>query len=142
MPTTRTLLTSSLAVVARAAPPLLAVRDPELQQRLMAMQAKNQRNGALVLGFVVAVCVWLFSVPPDIRRTQICELTGGDPFLGDCKSFSALTDRVASHYQSCGSEGMPGCVQFDFSIDPKSRSAFDAMVRQAVEAPAGDVATE
>ena len=118
----------------RATPPSLMERDPDLQQRLDEMAVKNQRNGAIVLGAVVAVCVWLFSVPPDIRRTNICELTGGDAFMGDCMEFSALSKRVASHYETCGADGAPPCVQFDFSIDPRKRAAFDAQVGAVLQA--------
>ena len=119
--------------VMRAAPPIMQSDpdiSPELRQQLTELQAKNQQRGAVALSLVVAVCVWLFSVPPDIRRTDICEIAN----TRDCMEFSALANRVATHYQTCGSEGAPACVAFDFSIDPKSREAFD----RNVEALLGD----
>ena len=99
----------------------------ELQQRIEEMQARNQRNGAVVLSFVVAICVWLFTVPPDIRRATICSGEGGP--TSDCVELPVLARRIARHYETCGrTEGAPACVAFDFSIDPRSRAAFDATI--------------
>ena len=130
------LLTRSCDGTSRSAPPQLMCsteeRSTELQQRISEMQQRNQRRGAYVLGAVVAVCIWLFSVPPDIRRTNICGLAGGE-----CTELPALGQRVASHYATCGrTEDAPACIAFDFSIDPRSRASFDA----TVEAILGDTA--
>ena len=117
------------------APCCLAQRDPELQAKIEAMQQRNQRRGAVVLGTVVALCIWLFSVPPDIRRANICGLSG-DSIFSDCVPLPTLANRVAEHYQSCGGEGTPACVQFDFSIDPRKREAFDRTVDALFESSA------
>ena len=87
----------------------------KLRKELEAMQAKNQRNGAVVLGTICAIIIWLFSVPPDIRRTPIC----GISTVESCTEFSILAQRVATHYNTCGAAGEPPCVNFDFSIDPR-----------------------
>ena len=117
----------------RAAPPILVdpelqqilnEPDSELQQRLNEMSERNQRNGAVVLGVIVSICIWLFTVPPDIRRSNICGF--GNPT--GCVSWASVGHRVAEHYASCGKGDAPGCVEFDFSIDPRSRAAADAMV--------------
>ena len=39
-----------------------------LQKQLEEMQARNTRNGAIVLGMLSLAIVWLFTLPPDIRR--------------------------------------------------------------------------
>ena len=111
--------------------------EQTLEERISAMQARNQRRGAVVLGIVVAACVWLFSVPPDIRRSSICGL---DESTG-CTPLPALARRIASHYSSCdiaGREpGVPACVAFDFSIDPRSRASFDRTLESLFEACTG-----
>ena len=123
------LLAAELAApTARCTVPLLAERSPEVQRRIEEMQKRNQKNGVVVLGTVFAICVWLFTVPPDIRRTNICGLEGSDPFIDDCKPVAALVDRIGDHYATCGRRESVPCVAFDFSIDPRSRAAFDARV--------------
>lgn len=114
------------AVLPRAAQPVLCEPlSEDVQQRIAAMQAKNQRNGAYVLAGVVAICVWLFTVPPDIRRSNICSADG----QSGCVELPVLARRVARHYETCGrTASAPACIAFDFSIDPRSRAAFDATV--------------
>lgn len=122
---------SPVPQVAPAAPGLrtphltmLEQMDPEVRQRIEQMQARNQQNGVIVLGGVLAICVWLFSVPPDIRRANICS----DERSSDCVELPVLARRVARHYETCGREASPACFALDFSIDPRSRAAFDATV--------------
>ena len=91
--------------------------DPAMRERLEAMQAQNQRNGAVALGLVVVICVWFFSVPPDIRRTS-------DP--------ASIWPRVVEHYSTCGGSGEK-CIQFDFTIDPDSVAAFNAAKADVVD---------
>ena len=63
-------------------------------------------------------------MPPDIRRER---------------DVGALGSRVVEHYSTCGrSAAAAACFQWDFSIDPRSREAFDANVA-AVIASKGDV---
>ena len=64
----------------------------ELRSRLVDMQARNQRNGALVLAMLLLVIVWVFTLPPDIRR-------------GD------LYDQVLTHYRTCGSAAASNAVR-------------------------------
>ena len=105
--------------------------EPDAQQRLrlQAMQAKNQRNGAAVLSVILLIVVWFFSVPPSIRRADVCasEL---EMMQRGCISPSALLEQVQTHYSTCGGADGAAGVQFDFSIDPKSRAAFDAQLRE------------
>ena len=115
----------------RTSSPLMQQPDGQparsVQEQIAEMQERNQRRGGYVLGFVVAICVWLFTVPPDIRRTNICGLDGSGS--AGCTELSALGSRVADHYATCGrTEGAPACVAFDFSVDPRSKASFDARV--------------
>ena len=127
----------AMVSVRACAPPLMAARDPEVQRRIDEMQARNQRRGAVALGCVFAVVVWLFTVPPDIRRTNICGLEEKDPF-SDCTPLAALVSRVGDHYATCGrTPQAPACVALDLSIDPRSRAAFDRTVEALLsDAPA------
>ena len=110
------------------------------------MQSRNRRNGAVVLGMVSLLILWFFSVPPDIRRANVCLTSGpaseqySDLFALDdapkdpsgvdngsreCTEAAALWRRVLQFYQSCGSaDGQPACVDFDLSVDPRSRLIF------------------
>jgi hypothetical protein len=96
------------------------------------MQAKNQRNGAVVLGALLSVILWAFTLPTDIRRTPVC-ISPEDIALSTngCVEASTLWGRVLDHYESCGSgDGQAPCVQLDLSIDPRSQEAFFATLSQ------------
>lgn len=113
---------------------LLPAPEGELRERLVEMQQRNAKRGAVVLAALVVVILWSFSVPPSIRRATLCEL-GDTP---DCLPAATLAGQVAEHYQTCGRGDAPACVKFDFSIDPDSSAAFygavDALASQAGEA--------
>lgn len=120
----------------------------------LRMQSRNRRNGAIALGVVSLLIVWFFSVPPDIRRANVCVSSSvssdqySDDFLyaakpgsssaidssRDCIKAEALWGRVLQHYQSCGAaDGQAACVQFDVSIDPRSRESFSQSMKAARE---------
>ena len=123
----------------RTAPPRLDAQDVELpsdpviRQKIFQTQAENQKKGIVAFSAVLAVSVWLFTVPPDIRRER---------------DLGALAGRVVEHYSTCGrSATAPACFKWDLSIDPKSRQAFDANVEalgvaEPVEAVVGAILGE
>lgn len=125
------------ASLAPLRPPLLSHRVPcprmddldvpsaALRARLLEKQAEAQRNGARVLGIVLLVTIWFFSVPPDIRRTKICGLGRPELRASPCVEARQLGDRVLEHYSEC-SAGKSACVQWDFSVDPESKTVFEA----------------
>ena len=76
------------------------------------MQARNTQVGVNVLATVFLVILWVFTLPPEIRRSR------APP--------PDLAQQVASHYATCGRSVGDPCVQFDLSIDPKSRAWFEA----------------
>ena len=97
----------------------------DLRTRLLEKQRVAERNGTIVLGLLLLVIVWAFSLPVDIRRAVVCstelELS---VHLNGCVSWDELLERVASHYSSCGVDGGPACFRLDLSVDPKSSAAF------------------
>ena len=109
--------------------PTMSEGGGDVQARLAEMQRENSRRGAIALGLVVAIVIWGFSVPPDIRRSVICELT---PVNG-CVEASAVWKRVVEHYQTCGESGTP-CIAWDFSVDPGKRAVVDQLLGEAAEA--------
>ena len=102
--------------------------SPALLAELQARQQQAQQRGAAVLGAVLFICAWFFTVPPEIRRSHICltEDTTG------CVTFGSFTQSIAEHYATCSSDGVP-CVQFDLSVDPKSVEIFSEIVNSATQ---------
>ena len=75
--------------------------SPSLSEKLAEMEKTNTQRGLTVLGSLLAVILWLFTVPPDIRRTEVCP-PGSAYATQSCVSLSALGERVATHYATCG----------------------------------------
>lgn len=70
------------------------------------------REGAYILGFVLVICVWLFSIPVEFRRARICteEEYQSNP-QKDCVTFDLWKSGIVEYYSNGGG------VQFDFSIE-------------------------
>lgn len=86
-----------------------------LKERLKAMEARNAKNGAIVLGVLFAFILWVFTLPPDIRRSR--------------SPLPDVVSQVAIHYETCGRE-VP-CIRFDLSVDPKSQQQIKAIISAA-----------
>ena len=86
---------------------------------------------------LLLVLVWVFSLPPDIRRASTCSsLAELDAFFarfGGCVQASELWDRVVEHYRTCGAAGGAPCFRLDISVDPKSATLF----REALDTARG-----
>ena len=120
-------------------PQLVMCEGGDLESKLASMQRENQGRGAIALGVVLLAIVWSFSVPPDIRRSVICSSQAErDAGLG-CVTASAVGQRIADHYQTCGASGVP-CVQWDFSIDPGKKAATSFVLDQLRGLDAADAA--
>lgn len=117
---------------------LVMCEGGDLESKLANMQRENQARGAIFLGIVLLAIAWSFSVPPDIRRSVICSSQAEiDAGLG-CVTASAVGQRIADHYQTCGASGVP-CVQWDFSIDPGKKAATSFVLEQLRSLDAADV---
>lgn len=102
-----------VAGLARSRPPSMLEEDAPLEARLRSMQARNLRNGQLVLGMVFVLIVWIFTLPPRIRRSR--------------EGVEGLWTQIQNHYASCGTEISQPCFQLDLSIDPTSVDTFAAL---------------
>ena len=116
----------------------LVMCEGDLESKLKNMQRKNQERGASVLGIVLLAIAWSFSVPPDIRRSVICTSQAEVDAGVGCVTASAVGQRIAEHYQTCASSGVP-CVQWDFSVDPAKLAATSYVLDQVRSLDASDV---
>ena len=99
-------------------PHLVASEDDQrVQAELAAMSERSQQRGLAALGAVCAVVVWVFTLPPEIRRAEMI-----DPAA------------VLTHYQTCGGGGSAPCVQLDLSIDPTKVAASQAVLDTVLDA--------
>lgn len=119
----------------------LVMCEGDLESKLKNMQRENQARGASFLGIVLLAIAWSFSVPPDIRRSVICTSQAeADAGVG-CVTASAVGQRIADHYRTCGASGVP-CVQWDFSIDPAKLAATSYVLDQVRSLDASEVLGE
>ena len=80
------------------------------------MNPNGETDGTNVAPFLLvaafAVCVWLFSIPVDLRRAKICSAQQVvDNPESRCITWDKWTQSVSDYYKSGGG------VQFDFSVD-------------------------
>ena len=80
------------------------------------MSERSQQRGLAALSAVCAIVVWVFTLPPEIRRAEMI-----DPAA------------VLTHYQTCGGGSAP-CVQLDLSIDPTKVAASQAVLDTVLDA--------
>lgn len=103
-----------------------------IREELAAMEKVNTQRGLAVLGSLLFVICWLFTVPPDIRRADVCPPGSSGQ---NCVTLAALGERVSAHYATCGRDGATApCVAFDFSVDPDKKAAVAALVDAVVDA--------
>mmetsp|Transcript_6931 Transcript_6931/g.9792 ORF Transcript_6931/g.9792 Transcript_6931/m.9792 type:complete len:166 (-) Transcript_6931:44-541(-) len=71
----------------------------------------GRESGFYLMGIVVALWIWLFSIPPEFRRARFC--TEADTAIYDqCWTVQSWSSGVADYYKNGGG------IKFDFSIDP------------------------
>ncbi len=115
-------------------------------------------RGLVLFGFVMFLCVWLFSIPPEFRRAYFCSPACEENpiYCNDCVTPKEWVSGIVEYYQNGGtqmtelvitccvrrqnqshhshsfscstsfshvviSHDRLGGVQFDFSIDPKTK---------------------
>ena len=76
-----------------------------------------QNRGYVLQGFVLLVCLWFFSIPPEFRRQPICSQETYDYYVSrdgstNCVTSDMWTNEIKDYYANGGG------IQFDFSIDP------------------------
>lgn len=112
----------------------IAKFDDERMQGWAVQQEKFEARGKVVQIVVVAAIFWLFTLPPDIRRTKLCQPERGTGSAemtyirdGQCRTGDELRERIIQHYQTCGGPSGVPCVQFDFTIDQSPDSFISQM---------------
>ena len=72
-------------------------------------------RGSVMFALAIALGVWIFSIPPEIRRQHICTPSAcveNRSKCYDCVTLGEWNDGVVEYYKNGGG------VQFDFSVDP------------------------
>jgi hypothetical protein len=74
-------------------------------------------RGNILMAFVMAFCIWTFSIPPSFRRAHICyaqPCVEQRSACSDCVTGEEWISDVVNYYRGGGG------IQWDFSIDPKT----------------------
>ena len=84
------------------------------------VKADGTGRGAILLGVVLAACVWIFSIPPEYRRAYLCGsercVQDRQAYLcNDCMTPEEWRSGIIEYYKNGGG------VKFDFSVDPNSQ---------------------
>merc|ERR1719223_185992 len=88
---------------------------PDKKERLKVYE-ESEKRGNVLFAFVLLVCIWSFSIPPELRREHFCfsERCRSDNTANlcyDCITFSEWRGKVADYYKGGGG------VKFDFSVE-------------------------
>ena len=79
-------------------------------------------RGIPILGLVLVIILWTFSIPPEFRRAYICVDACNEyrdaPQCNNCVTGEEWANGVKEYYQNGGG------IQWDFSIDPNSKMKF------------------
>ena len=87
------------------------------------LEKKNQYDdgtgaGNIIFACVLAICVWLFTIPPDFRRAYFCPdsiyCREDQSLCENCVTWNEWFNAIRDYYKGGGG------IQWDFSIDPKT----------------------
>jgi hypothetical protein len=109
------------------APTARSTRVSQTSPRMLTSQLRSEKDdsdiggigrGNIILGVVLLITIWMFSIPPYYRRvhfcsTPVCEQNRAACY--DCLTLSEWTAGVADYYKNGGG------VHFDFTISPETR---------------------
>jgi hypothetical protein len=75
-------------------------------------------RGIVLQVIVLIICAWLFTIPPEFRRTYFCPAENYCQEPGSCEkpctTYKEWFRNVGDYYKNGGG------IQWDFSIDPKT----------------------
>mmetsp|Transcript_4582 Transcript_4582/g.6768 ORF Transcript_4582/g.6768 Transcript_4582/m.6768 type:complete len:167 (+) Transcript_4582:154-654(+) len=71
----------------------------------------GRETGFYLMGFILALWIWLFSIPPEFRRARFCSAEDTAVYE-QCWTVQTWTSGVADYYKGGGG------FNLDFSIDP------------------------
>lgn len=112
IPTRNAQRTATLSIRGRdriLPPTQLFSTDDDLAER--RRRSGGLGRGEVILPFVLAICIWMFSIPPEFRRARICPTAVTS---ADCVTGAQWMEDVQNYYKNGGG------IQWDFSIDPKT----------------------
>ena len=85
----------------------------------MESQVDGTGRGVALFSVVIAVCIWLFSIPPEFRRAHFCVVehcVQERSKCYDCVTFSEWTAGVQEYYRSGGG------IKFDFTVADETKA--------------------
>lgn len=102
------------------------VKETSLKKETALFASSREPNsvdgtgrGLILFGGVLAVCVWLFSIPPEFRRAHFCaveQCVQNRSKCYDCVTFSEWTTGVGEYYKNGGG------VHFDFTVAEETKA--------------------
>ena len=98
-----------------------------LFQSKMESQVDGTGRGVALFSVVIAVCIWLFSIPPEFRRAHFCVVehcVQERSKCYDCVTFSEWTAGVQEYYRSGGG------IKFDFTVADETKALWRDAVFQ------------
>ena len=76
-------------------------------------------RGVILQGLTLLVCIWIFSIPPEFRRSHFCvvdKCVQNRAQCYDCVTFDEWKHGIVEYYQNGGG------VQFDFSVADETKA--------------------
>lgn len=80
-------------------------------------------RGKFLLGFVLLVTIWFFSIPKEFRRTHLCfsDRCAANPtfeLCHNCVTFGQLTHDIADYYKNGGG------IEWNFEVGEETKAIF------------------
>ena len=80
-------------------------------------------RGLILFAVVLAINIWMFSIPPSFRRQQLCPAEYLEQYpQAECITAETWRGQIVDYYRNGGG------VQFDFSVDPATVAKNKAML--------------
>ena len=89
--------------------------------RLQMSKIDGSGRGTVIQVFVLAICVWIFTIPPEFRRAYICQTDGciaERSKCNDCVTPSEWREGIAEYYKNGGG------IEWNFEIGEQTKAAF------------------
>jgi hypothetical protein len=95
-------------------------QNHDIKNNKKQVAADGTQRGAWLLGAVLLVCLWIFSIPPEFRRAYLCGsercVQNRSAYLcNNCVTPEEWKRGIIDYYRAGGG------VHFDFSVDPNSK---------------------
>jgi len=96
--------------------PTVLFNSPEKGPQKSKYASESEARGAIIFGLVMAVNIWFFTIPTELRRGHWCftdKCAANRSRCNDCQTVSEWSRDVKDYYSGGGG------IQFDFSIEEK-----------------------